>query len=86
VDLLVHAGIDHHVPVAVNDLEHRARLHAGVGSGAFDRKILGAVALGKLQNVDAQWPRAWNCGGNAPDILDAGRPRGHRILSGYGYG
>ena len=36
VDLLVHAGIDHHVPVAVDDLEHRARLHAGLGSGAFD--------------------------------------------------
>ncbi len=76
VHLQVHAGIDHHGAVGIDDLKGRARLDAGDFGRALDGKILGTSAFGEFQHIDAEWPCARNEGCGLAHRGDVGGPGG----------
>src|SRR5438128_4429799 len=74
VDLLVHTGIDHHISVAIDNLEDGSGLHAGLVRRTLHRKFLGPAAFRKLQDVNAQRRHARDHPGHLPYLIDGCRP------------
>ena len=64
----VHAGIDHHVSIGIDHLEHGSRLDARRRGLTLDRKILRSMALRELQHVDSQRLSPGDESRHSPDV------------------